>query len=77
VNDAIDASVSQMKYLDNLQPGEAHLMELDDRSLRRIGTFYGIQKKLARFVSTSLYVIRSTPRLPEGGWHQIKQGLLK
>jgi hypothetical protein len=32
-------------------------MELDDRSLHGIGTFYGIQGKLARFLSTSLQPI--------------------
>jgi hypothetical protein len=56
VTDAIDAAVSHMEYLGNLQSGEANPMELDDRSLHRIGTLYGIQKSLARFLSTSLDV---------------------
>jgi hypothetical protein len=60
VNNAIDATVSHMEYLDNLQHGEAYLIELDDRSLHQIGTFYSIQKMLARFLSTSLGSDRGT-----------------
>jgi hypothetical protein len=54
VNDAIDAAMSHLEYLSNLQSGEVHLMELHSRSLHQIGTFYLPQKKLAQFLSTSL-----------------------
>jgi hypothetical protein len=49
VNDALDAAVSHMESVGNLQPGQTHLMELDDQSLDRIGTFYGIQKNWPGF----------------------------
>jgi hypothetical protein len=49
VHDAIDAAMSDMEYLSNLQPGEAYLMEPDDRSLHRIGTFYGLPKSWPDF----------------------------
>jgi hypothetical protein len=50
------AIVSHMEDLGNLQSGEAHLMELDDRSLHRIEAFCGIQKRLARFLSTNVNI---------------------
>jgi hypothetical protein len=49
VSDVIDAAVPYMEYIGNLQPGEVHLMELDDRSLDRIGTFDGLQKNRPDF----------------------------
>jgi hypothetical protein len=55
-----DAAVSHIEDIGNLQPGEAHLMELDDRCLHRIGILSGVQKKLARSFSTSLHMDATT-----------------